>query len=665
MTRTKLYNAFVNRIPGIRERYQEYRNETAQGKRLRSWLYLAKLNVQYYVFRNKSVGKSMLLNPDDNKRVYMGAESAISKLENAQEFLEQYKDVDVFTFDVFDTLILRKLGSAEDVFYMVQEKFNYPGFKKIRKEAEREARAERYSLYSDYEVTFEEIWTKVSEKTGIRAEDGMAAEWEAEQSVCIANPYFFELINTLVEQKKTIAVCSDMYLGIERIKCLLKNCGFPQFAGYYVSSDFRKSKNDGQLYYLIKEHFGSQLTYLQIGDNEYSDIKQAKKCGFQTCYYHNVNSCGNKYRAKDMSPVMSSIYSGIVNNTLHNGRFEYSPEFEFGFIYGGLFVTGYCQFIHNYAKNNKIEKLLFLSRDGDVLKKAYEILYPTEKESCKYAYWSRLSSTKLSARILKAHYCERMIIHKTNQGYTISDIFHTMELDDLLSDFIKNNNSYNADSNFNSDVADNVLNYIENNWYTVCEHYDSQIEEGKRYYSSLIGDSQTVAAVDVGWVGSGAIILQKMFEEVWKIDCEIKGIIAGTCSGSGVDYESTAIETANGRLVSYLFSASENRDIWKTHDAAKGHNMIVELLLSSNEKSFRGFMKNSDDEYSFNAGGESINADEIQRGVLHFVKEYAEHPLGHLQIQGRDAAAPIMLIYKNEKYIDNIIKISGIVANIE
>mgnify|MGYP006974362159 CR=1 FL=1 len=54
-------------------------------------------------------------------------------------------------------------------------------------------------------------------------------------------------------------------------------------------------------------------------------------------------------------------------------------EYEYGYIYGGLFVTGYCSFIHDYCRQHDVDKILFLSRDGDILKQAYELLYPETK----------------------------------------------------------------------------------------------------------------------------------------------------------------------------------------------------------------------------------------------------------------------------------------------
>ena len=72
-----------------------------------------------------------------------------------------------------------------------------------------------------------------------------------------------------------------------------------------------------------------------------------------------------------MSKLVGSIYRGLVNSRIYNGLESYSLQYEYGYIYGGLFVTGYCKFIHWYARSKGIQKLLFLSRDGALLLKAY------------------------------------------------------------------------------------------------------------------------------------------------------------------------------------------------------------------------------------------------------------------------------------------------------
>jgi len=663
----KIYSKLLNGVPEIRQRYEVYRAKQTGIKKVKAWIYLGVLNIRYYVFHDRSLKKNTALDPDSGKRVINGSESELSFLERQNISIEKLCKYDIVSFDVFDTLILRCVEKPEDVFYEIQKSLSYPGLKNVRKEAEKKARENRYRKYGDYEVSFEDIWQEVSLLTGIPVREGMKLEWEAELKFCFANPFFEKIVSELRKHHVKMIICSDMYFNAEYIKKLLYLKGYPEFDAYYISSDHHKAKHDGKLYEEIRRIFGEELSYIHIGDNLHSDIAQAKKKHFDAIHYKDIGTLGNLYRAKDMSHIISSMYSGIVNGYLHNGMNRLSTEFEFGFIYGGLFATGYCQFIHQFVETKKIDKILFLSRDGDVLKKVYEVLYPEDKGKCQYAYWSRLSSIKLAAKALKSHYVERMLLHKANQEYTLQSVFETMDLNDLLDVFIDeySNHKYHKNSIFKSAVVKDVIAFINDHWQDVCEHYSDEILEGKSYYQRLLGDAKSVVAVDVGWVGSGALILDKMLRDVWHIECQLYGLLAGTCSGNSIDHDCTAIESATEKLVSYLFSASANRDLWKFHDAAKGHNMIVELLLSSPEYSFRGFKRDEKGSYMFNQTIEKIDAHEIQKGILTFVKLFKNHPWSNVKISGRDAFAPIALLYENNIYIDSVLKKSEIVANVE
>ena len=80
-----------------------------------------------------------------------------------------------------------------------------------------------------------------------------------------------------------------------------------------------------------------------------------------------------------MSPIIGGAYRGMVNNHIYCGMKKTSMEYEYGYIYGGLFVVGYCGFIHDYCQKNQIDKVLVLSRDGDILRQVYEKMYPKDQ----------------------------------------------------------------------------------------------------------------------------------------------------------------------------------------------------------------------------------------------------------------------------------------------
>ena len=589
----KIYGTLVNRVPGIRSRYHKYRDKLSGAGRLKAWGYLMKLNAQYYIFRDQELKEPAELYPDKDKKLYTkGSESSLSKREAPAAFAKKLAEYDVISFDVFDTLILRPFSKPTDLFFMVGSELGYLDFERIRQEMEWKAREKKHKAEGHYEVTYDEIWEMISKETGIPKDTGMTSEWNNEKKYCFANPYFSEVIKELQKYHKKMVITSDMYLSKEQIKTLLDKNGYPNFDDYFVSCEYGTSKGTGGLYHIVKKTFGENLTYAHVGDNAYSDQRKAEENGFKSFPYRNVNEFGNQFRAEDMSAITGSMYRGIVNAHLHNGLNEYSMEYEFGFVYGGLFVLGYCQFIHEYVQTHHIDKILFLARDGDILNQVYQKLYPEEADHCAYVYWSRLAATKMAASYFKYDYFRRFLFHKVNQGYTLEKIFASMELEDMLEDCVQNcGGKLNAETILTDKNAEMVKAYLMDHWAQVLAHYDEQLEAGKMYYAPILEGCKKVVAVDVGWAGSGAVTLDYIVNHIWHLDCEVIGLLGGTNSAHNAEPNTSEAQLWNGKLVSYLFSQGHNREMWKFHDLNKGHNIYIELLLSSTSPSFKKFGK--------------------------------------------------------------------------
>ena len=365
-----------------------------------------------------------------------------------------------------------------------------------------------------------------------------------------------------------------------------------------------------------------------------------------------------------MSEITGSIYRGLVNAHIHNGLKAYSCEYEYGYIYGGLFVTGYCKFIHDLVKKDHIDKILFLSRDGYILQQAYNLLYP-EDTNTQYVLWSRLAAAKLTAGHFKFDYFRRFLYHKVDQGISLKKIFSSMEIDGLLDGLCADVEGFTPDTTLTDKNVGKVKTYLLTNWEAVLESYKEQTEAARLYYEPVFKDADSAAAVDIGWAGSGAITLDYMVNKVWGFNCTITGIVAGTntCSNAEPDFSETYLQS--GKMAAYLYSQRENRDIWKFHDAGKGHNLYLEALLDAPGGSLKGFYPDADGnvELKFKQDNNDKNKiAEIHRGILDFVSQWkAVSPkTGGLDvISGRDAYAPFLVMenIKNKKFLSNILDV--------
>lgn len=684
--RMNAYQFLVNRVPAIQKEYWRRRKlHKSPVQRAGDWIALLGMNLAWRVgYRSWAADE---WNPDAKRVLPQAAESSLDRKLPPEELAKKLLTYDVISFDIFDTLIFRPFEKPTDLFHMVGAELDYLDFARLRAEAEARARKRNYQEAKTYEVTLEKIWDVIEEDVGIPKDTGMPVEIAAELNDCFGNPYMLEVFEELrkgmqakaygagdggaseAEAPDTpVVICtSDMYLPSDVLRKMLKKAGFEGISKIYVSCEQGAGKSDGSLYEKVRRELeeGSKrsLIFVHMGDNRVADLEKARAAGWEAIHYPNVNDLGEKYRARDLSAITGSLYRGIVNTHIYNGLHVYTREYELGFIYGGLFVTGYCQWIHRYVEEHDIDKILFLARDGDILYKVYRKMYPKEAgpDRTEYVYWSRRAATKMGASYFKYDFFRRFLHHKVNQEYTLGQIFASMELSDMLVGYLKKQNDagnspagnrVSADTKLTSGNRETVEGYLMEHWKEVLDHYKGQRDSAGAYYRKVLTGHRRVAAVDVGWAGSGAVVLQYLARKEWGLDCEIIGLLAGTNSAHNGDERDTAEGLrCLGKQASYLYSQEHNRDLWKFHDAAKGHNLLWELLLSSEEGSLKGFyppekskmqkrcavecsgieagVKKIGDGYTICLGKENRSEviGEIQRGIEDFAAEWTRRAL--------------------------------------
>ena len=694
--RLLIYNILVNKHAGIRKRYHAMHDNSVGIVKALSWLYLIWLNFAYYVLFMHFLGR------DDKSKLfeYKNVEYKTSEMEHFKKefpnvsvdnFVQKLSKYDVISFDIFDTLIFRPFSEPTDLFYLIGCKLDFLNFKDLRMRAEFEARSiraeglKKQKKKIDYEIDINDIWNRMQDITGLDVSKGIAIEEELEYQFCYANPFMKEVFTRLQQMGKRIVITSDMYLTKDFLVRMLEKNGYKDYENIFVSNEYHKSKSDGLLYDVVKKKMGENYSYIHVGDNTHSDIKMAEKHGFKTLYYPNVNRNTLLYRTYDMSPIIGGAYRGVVNNRIYSGveTQSTSMEYEYGYIYGGLFALGYCQYIHEYSKLHNIDKLLFLSRDGDTLKQVYEIMYPDEANSGKteYAYWSRKAATILTFELDKNDYFRRFLYHKVNQDYKISDILASMELSNLsdkvegysvagkkvvlIGDEGKKVKLHCKDELTTKNVE--ILRiFIEENAARIASMYQDRDKAAKQYYKKMLAGSNKALLVDIGWAGSGAIAIRRLCQEKWNIPCEIIGMIAGTNTVHNAEPYQTETFLQTGVMNAYLYSQSFNRDLLKKHDPAKDYNVFWELILGSPTKQFKGFkiMDNGTIGYDFGDYDDNLEGiRETQRGIIEFCKDYirmfGSPENGDYKylynISGRDAYAPILAASGNkERYLKAI-----------
>ena len=556
---------------------------------------------------------------------------------------------DVISFDIFDTLLLRPFAKPSDLFMLVGIKLNIVNFMKIRISAEEDARAEHFIKYGNREITIEDIYELLERRLGIPKEVGIQAEYETELDLCFANPYMKRVFDLLITQGKTVIITSDMYYPEAMMRRLLLKCGYANYEKLFVSCDNKGSKANGILYDIVKDYVGKR-SLIHIGDNLKSDIEAARGKGIDTEYYKSVHSCGNQYRADGMSILVGSAYWGIVNAHLHNGVKTYSPYYEYGFIYAGLYITGYCAFIHDYALEHGIQKILFLSRDGDIYHQIFNQMY--QDVDNEYFYWSRVPAITVALHKNRNRFLLQYITHKATdirptKIQTLLDALQLSHFSSYLSQY-----NLSGGERLHPGNAKIVENLFIDHWQEVEAAFAEDLAALKAYVERAVGSYEKVAIVDVGWTGNVVLTIKELIEEMDDQTRQATCILAGVKSTNPTE---AAPLLVTKQVIPYIFSYSFNRNLYDTHQGTNKqlNTFFFEMMTQSNSSTFRG-IKNGN--YCFDQPEVENYAknNEIHRGISDFSKIYQnvfeKYPY-MLNISGHDAYLPFRMLVQNLTFI--------------
>lgn len=131
------------------------------------------------------------------------------EVNNEDTLLELAYQYDNISFDIFDTLIMRKTLFPEDVFQIIEKKVcgKSDRFATFRKRAILENDTPNPNIY--------EIYEKYAELTGISADvnkEILNLELDIEKAVLIKRESMCRLLHELKEKGKKVYLITDMYL---------------------------------------------------------------------------------------------------------------------------------------------------------------------------------------------------------------------------------------------------------------------------------------------------------------------------------------------------------------------------------------------------------------------------------------------------------------------
>lgn len=572
------------------------------------------------------------------------------------EVIELLMQYDVISFDIFDTLVLRPFTKPNDLFKILGMKYYLSDFNRIRTNASAQAR----DKVEHREVTIEDIYKEVNLMTNIDVKEGAKYEFEAEKHICYANPYMLQIFNTLINSGKEVIIISDMYYSKKQIMEILDNCNIKGYTNLYISNEYKKSKKNHQLFEYVSKKYKKNKKIIHIGDTYESDIEPADLIGWDAYYYPKTVTFDNKIIKYKISYNIRSVYNSIIQNRFHNGLIDddiTNSKYKYGFVNGGFLALGYTKWIHDIAKNENYDKILFLSRDGDVLKKVYDYLYddiPSE-----YIYWSRHAGIKSTIERDLAYFIFQFIERriKLTSKTTVEELLKDAELDFLIPKL--KHISIDKKQVINSDICDKIIMLIKDNIEEVRKISVDYKIACKKYLEPILKNCSKVLIVDIGWKGSSITSLKYLIEDVWKFPIIVKGTLVGNYAYKK-GYDTSMLQS--GDIRTYVFSETLNMDYALIHQKnIEISNSIVETLFSAKHATFVKYKLNDKNEaipIFSNKNNNNKHVESIQRGIIDFVKDYVEKTKYFkelLNISGRDAYTPIITLLSDEKQLEQFL----------
>lgn len=302
-------------------------------------------------------------------------------------------DYSVYSFDIFDTLLVRPYINPQELWKVLEENEGATGFYKARKAADEKT----YEMATKRggETTIEEAYANMHKRYRSLKEK----EMELEREVLKANPEMVKLWCELGNQGKKRVVISDMYMPANFIKGILKENGISGWDGFYLSSERNARKTTGKLFeIMLKEQSIRPSEVLHIGDNKWSDVRIPQQMGIKTRHYKK-----NSTRLLEDFPFMRETddrLAGALSTVWGKYIYEntnYNYWNKIGFSIAGVLGYLYVKWIVETSVLMGFNHLMFVGRDGYILKKICNELYPDIKTD--YFYASRLTSVAVLGAI--------------------------------------------------------------------------------------------------------------------------------------------------------------------------------------------------------------------------------------------------------------------------
>lgn len=288
----------------------------------------------------------------------------------------------VRTFDVFDTLLTRRVVDPTSVFLLAGRQLATLGIETLSPErfARLRARAENdmVKVTERGHPPLSTIYERVAVQAGLsqhHVERLVALEIELERCLVVPVPAGVERLEAARRAGHVIAFVSDMYLPTEVVRELLAMHGLVRDGEpVFVSVEGNGSKSRGDLYAHVLDTLGATATDVtHCGDSAHGDVRRARDNGIAADHFTAAHP--NRYERileehRWETDGLSSLFAGASRLCRLNGSGASNHLRVVRDVTASVvspLLVGYVLWVLRTAQRRGLSRLYFVARDGEIL----------------------------------------------------------------------------------------------------------------------------------------------------------------------------------------------------------------------------------------------------------------------------------------------------------
>lgn len=515
---------------------------------------------------------------------------------------EAIRTHEVISFDVFDTLLMRRTLYPTDVFHLLEKRLDMPGFARARMGVE-------HALYREKpQPTLMEIYAGVKDELSLSAETVEqlhAAELALERQVLLPREDVVGLFRYALELGKRVCIISDMYLSKGELEDLLHHHGIHGYHGLYVSSD-RGTGKCADLFSLFQAEVGA-ASYLHIGDNIEADVESARAHGMDAIELKSAlslaeisawNAIESQCDCLEERLLYGQVLAQVFNSpfALHGskGRPTVDTAYSLGYVLLAPIAIALFTWVVRQAMG-KADTILWSARDGYLFFRLFSLLerlFPSEAFPVShYFYTSRMAAA--SAAVFDEDDVEKVAaIPFSGSPRELMEKRFFLDAEDV------------------EEIQDGEMlpAYVMRHARVILERA-SELRENYLRYTEALGLPQSghIAFFDLVSSGSCQLAVEKVLGR--KID----GLYLVRITGESAEKDALGIA-----------SYAESAPLYQLQTRVGKSYMLLENLIMSQEASVAHFDAEGAPVFveENRSDGQLTYTDEAQRGVLEFVEAY-------------------------------------------